>query len=378
MWVEQSIWTPKSGWSTTKKSDKSASAALALVFGAPEMLRDALRYDEIKAHYPSAMIAIGTTGGEIHGREVCDGSISVTALGFGSVTVDGASVSVEKVPDIFIAGAQLGQALSRPDLKAIFVLSDGIKVNGSDLIRGLQRAVGDQVVITGGLAGDGARFGQTLVGLNTTPKPGNIVAIGFYGDALRLGHGSAGGWDVFGPERRITRSEHNMLFELDGKPALSLYKRYLGEHAKDLPGSALLFPLRVYEANNEKGAVVRTIVGVDEDRQAMIFAGDVPQDYRAQLMKGNFDSLIDGAAEAAQLANADANGERAAILVSCIGRKLLLGQRIAEEVEIIGDLLGPGTALAGFYSYGEISPHAESHFCELHNQTMTVTVLGEA
>ena len=378
MWVEQSLWTPKSGWSITKKSDKGAAASLALVFGAPEMLREAARFGEIKARYPKALIAIGTTGGEIHGREVCDGSISVTALGFDSVTVDGASVSIASVPDIFMAGAQLGQALARPDLKSIFVLSDGIKVNGSDLIRGLQRAVGEHVVITGGLAGDGARFSETLVGLNAIPQPGNIAAIGFYGDALRLGHGSAGGWDVFGPERRITRSEHNMLFELDGKPALSLYKRYLGEHAKDLPGSALLFPLRVYQADNEKGAVVRTIVGVDEERQAMIFAGDVPQDYRAQLMKGNFDSLIDGAAEAAQLADAEIKGERAAILVSCIGRKLLLGQRIAEEVEVIGDLLGPNTAVAGFYSYGEISPHSESHFCELHNQTMTVTVLGEA
>ena len=378
MWVEQSLWVPKSGWSITKKNDKGAEASLALVFGAPEMLREAARFDEIKARYPKSLIAIGTTGGEIHGREVCDGSISVTALGFDSVTVDGASVSIASVPDIFMAGAQLGQALAHPDLKSIFVLSDGIKVNGSDLIRGLQRAVGEHIVITGGLAGDGARFSETLVGLNAIPQPGNIAAIGFYGDALRLGHGSAGGWDVFGPERRITRSEHNMLFELDGKPALSLYKRYLGEHAKDLPGSALLFPLRVYQADNEKGAVVRTIVGVDEERQAMIFAGDVPQDYRAQLMKGNFDSLIDGAAEAAQLADAEIKGERAAILVSCIGRKLLLGQRIAEEVEVIGDLLGPNTAVAGFYSYGEISPHSESHFCELHNQTMTVTVLGEA
>jgi len=202
--------------------------------------------------------------------------------------------------------------------------------------------------------------------------------VGFYGDAIQVGHGSAGGWDVFGPKRRITRSKGNVLYELDGEPALDLYKRYLGEDAKGLPGSALLFPLKVFPSSNPDEALTRTIVAVDEECRAMTFAGDVPEGYSAQLMRGNFDRLVEGAADAAHQAATNMSGDRVAVLVSCIGRKLLLGQRICEEVEAVQDVFGERAMLTGFYSYGEVSPHAATHCAELHNQTMTITVFGES
>jgi hypothetical protein len=233
------------------------------------------------------------------------------------------------------------------------------------------------VVITGGLAGDGPRFGTTYVGLNDAPAPGRVAAVGFYGDAIAVGHGSAGGWDVFGPERQITRSKGNVLYELNGKPALDLYKHYLGDDAKGLPGSALLFPLKVFPPDRPHEALTRTIVAVDEQERAMTFAGDMPQGHCAQLMRGNFDRLVEGAADAAHQAVLPFPGDRVAVLVSCIGRKLLLGQRICEEVEAVKDVFGDGTALTGFYSYGEVSPHAATDCAELHNQTMTITVFGE-
>ena len=70
-----------------------------------------------------------------------------------------------------------------------------------------------------------------------------MVAVGLYGEHVKLGHGSKGGWDTFGPERIVTKSDGNVLYELDDKPALALYKEYLGDRAAGLPGSALLFPL---------------------------------------------------------------------------------------------------------------------------------------
>jgi hypothetical protein len=215
------------------------------------------------------------------------------------------------------------------------------------------------------------------VGLDRHLAPGQVVAVGLYGDAIRVTHGSAGGWDVFGPRRTITRSEGNVLLELDGKPALDLYKHYLGEAAESLPGSALLFPLRIWPTDKRDESLTRTIVGVDEGRKAMIFAGDVPEGYSAQLMRGNFDRLVEGAAEAAQQAHTPGESDSVAVLISCIGRKLLLGQRIAEEVEAVRDVLGNKTALTGFYSYGEVSPHNATQCAELHNQTMTVTVFSE-
>lgn len=376
MQVEQVVWTARDGWDVTSDAAPVNGAQIVFAFGAPEALSDAQRYAEIRERYPGARIASCTTGGEIHDKVVLDNAISVSALSFDKTETAAVCISVGGANNSRPAGVELGRKLKRPGLKLAFVLSDGTSVNGSELIRGLREVLGDEVAITGGLAGDGPRFEETRVGLDEVPEPGRVVGIGFYGSDLHVSHGCQGGWDVFGPERRITRADGNVLFELDGKPALELYKKYLGDEAKGLPGSALLFPLRVYAPGQKDAALVRTIVGIDEARQAMIFAGDTPEGHCCQLMRGNIDRLVDGAVDAAQHA-LNGGGENLAILVSCIGRKLLLGQRTAEEVEAVKQVLGPKSHVTGFYSYGEISPHASSGFCDLHNQTMTITVIAE-
>ncbi len=373
MRAHQTSWNVKTGWDASRGSE---NAGLVLAFGSPEAI--AARWSELRARHPAAVVLGCSTGGEIHGCDVADDTLSATAFEFARTKVAAAQADVEDHGgSSYDAGKAIGAQLARDDLAVLFVLSDGTRVNGSELVRGLRAAVGERVVLTGGLAGDGPRFGTTYVGLNAPPAPGKIAAAGLYGSALRVGHGSCGGWDVFGPEREITRAEANVLHELDGQPALDLYKRYLGEDAAGLPGSALLFPLRVYPADRPEEAIVRTVVGIDETAKTMIFAGDMPKGHRAQLMRGNFDRLIQGAATAAEQANVVQDGERVAILVSCIGRKLLLGQRIREEVEAVQDILGRGAHLTGFYSYGEVSPHAVTGCAELHNQTMTITVLSE-
>lgn len=360
------------GWSGSTDPD----ADLVLAFGSSAAIQS-VRWNELRRRHPRAILLGCSTGGEIHGGEVMDDSVSATALRFANTEIRAAEADVEAQGGSFAAGLAVGGKLARLDLKAMFVLADGTKINGSELVRGLRESVGLEVVLTGGLAGDGANFGTTYVGLNTLPRPGKIAAIGFYGDALAIGHGSCGGWDVFGPERRITKASANVLHELDGQPALDLYKRYLGEEADQLPGSALLFPLRVYPADKPAHAIVRTVVGVDERNRTMTFAGDMPEGYCAQLMRGNFDRLIQGAASAAEQALDAAADHQIAILVSCIGRKLLLGQRIGEEVEAVQGVLGRNVRLTGFYSYGEVSPHDVTGCAELHNQTMTITTLRE-
>jgi hypothetical protein len=260
----------------------------------------------------------------------------------------------------------------------VFVLSDGLKVNGSDLVNGLSRHLPGNVSITGGLSGDGECFKETLVLWDEPPEVGTVAALGFYGTNLKVGYGSLGGWDPFGPERLITRSRDNVLYELDGKSALDLYKQYLGEHAKDLPATGLLFPLSL-RAQMGETAVVRTILSINEEEKSMTFAGDVPQGAYARLMKANFDRLIDGSVGAAKTCY-EAIGCQSpdlAILISCVGRKLVLKQRVEEEIEGVRDVLGDRTVLTGFYSYGEISPFSVSGKCELHNQTMTITTLSE-
>jgi hypothetical protein len=276
------------------------------------------------------------------------------------------------------AGERLARHLKPESLAHVLVLSDGLKVNGSDLVKGLVETLPHHVSVTGGLSGDGARFQETLVAWDGPAEPDTIAVLGLYGDRIKVGYGSLGGWDPFGPERLITRSDGNVLYELDGRSALDLYKQYLGEHAKGLPATGLLFPLSLRRRDAETG-VVRTILSVDEQHQSMTFAGDIPTGSYARLMKANFDRLIDGAMTAARTSATPigSSGVELALLVSCVGRKMVLGQRIEEEVEGVRDVVGARAMLAGFYSYGEISPFTPSAACELHNQTMTVTTLSE-
>lgn len=374
MKTQQGLWTEGRGWAWSGSTPFAAK--LAICFGAPDALTGSDAVAACKGRFSGAVVASCSTGGEIYGAEVYDDAVSVLAFEFEHTDVAAAQTQIEPNGGERAAGLALGRALFRSDLVAILVFSDGTQVNGSALIRAVRDVAGERFVITGGLAGDGARFVRTLTGIDGDVAQGQICAIGLYGPRIRIGHGSAGGWDVFGPERTVTRADGNRLFELDGKPALDLYKSYLGDEAERLPGSALLFPLKIFAPGDESGAIVRTVVGIDEDARAMIFAGDIPQGSSARLMKGNFDNLIHGAADAAAQAKPRC-GSAAAILVSCIGRKLLMGQRIADEVEAVQGVLGPDAAMTGFYSYGEISPHSASGVCELHNQTMTITTLWE-
>jgi len=195
---------------------------------------------------------------------------------------------------------------------------------------------------------------------------------------LQIGCGSMGGWDPFGPERLVTRSKANVLYELDGRSALDLYKTYLGEQAAGLPGTAMFFPLGM-RRDDRDARVVRTILSVDEAAHSLTFAGDIPEGTHARLMTANFDHLVDGAMAAASTSLMASGGSAPdlALLISCVGRKVVMKQRIEEEVEGVGEVLGGTPALTGFYSYGEISPFTPGAPCELHNQTMTVTTLRE-
>ncbi len=378
MKTEQRQWTAEGGWMEAKTSGISDSANLVLGFGSRTLLEDASKYDEIRGFYPNADIIMGSTSGEIMEDLVYDDSLVVTAIQFEKTTLKVTSMSIKDAKDSSDAGVQLAGKLKGDGLCHVFLLSDGLHVNGSEIVKGINSAMDEDVPCTGGLAGDAANFEKTLVGLNGAPQESQIVAVGFYGSNLEVGYGSVGGWDNFGAERLVTKSEGNVLYELDGQSALDLYKMYLGDKAAELPGSALLFPLGL-KFDEDSDTIVRTVLAVDEEANSMTFAGDIPEGCYVRLMKADFDKLIDGANLAAEHTTQKGGEEveKLAILISCVGRKLILGQRIDEEVEGVQEVLGDGATMTGFYSYGEISPVVESARCELHNQTMTITTFAE-
>lgn len=378
MKIEQKKYSKIHGWEILKEDHfDTTSCNFVMAFGCNSIFEDGNMYKTIRNYYPNADIIMNSTSGEIYDTQVNDDTISLTAVYFQKTKIKTATIQIDEMKNSREAGRSLALSLDHANLKNVLIISDGQKVNGSELVQGLQEHLPKDTIITGGLAGDGSRFKKTLVGLNESPIEGRVVAIGFYGNSLSVTYGSVGGWDSFGPERLITKSDANILYELDGKPALDIYKMYLGEYANELPGSGLLFPLCIRLSDSEE-LVVRTIVGVNEEEKSLTFAGNMPEGTYARLMKANFDRLIEGASNAAQNSISESISKPdLAILISCVGRKLVLNQRIEEEVEVVKMVYGANTAITGFYSYGEISPSSKFTKCELHNQTMTITTFTE-
>jgi len=378
--IAQCKFIPSSGWSFENGVETLKNASLVIVFGSSENLKNSDNFIELKKLFEGAIFIGSSTAGEILGTNVYDNTIIATAIQFEKTTVKYVSKVIDSVEDSFDAGKYLIDTLNKDNLTHVFVLSDGLNVNGSELVKGLRDSLPDGISVTGGLAGDGASFKETFILNNKCEvKSKKIAAIGFYGSHLKIGYGSMGGWDSFGIERLVSKSENNILYELDGKPALALYKSFLGEqYSNELPASGLLFPLNLRITQGDD-PIVRTILAVNEENQSLTFAGDIPVGSYVRLMKANFDRLIDGAVGAAKstLTNENNNNPDLAILISCVGRKLVLKQLIEEELEGVKEILGPNTTLCGFYSYGEISPFSKDAKCELHNQTMTITTFKE-
>lgn len=377
MKTEQLNWSADTGWNVTRAMDPATEITLVLAFGAVDEVSHPERFAELRERYPDAQIVMSSTAGEISANAVKDDTISATAIAYEKTRIKPIVIEVSDHADSYECGKALAAGLIEDDLAHVLVISDGGMVNGDALVKGLNESLKEKVIITGGLAADAGRFKETYVGLNAAPRSGVIVGIGHYGSDLKVSHGSNGGWDEFGPIRRVTRSLGNVLYELDGQTALDLYKKYLGSKSEDLPGSALLYPVSLYTASGEQ--VVRTILSIDEEEGSMTFAGDIPQGAEIRLMMANFDRLIDGAGDAAEASwHAEDDHEADLVLmISSVGRKLVLNDRVGEEVDSVIEIFGESAAYAGFYSNGEISPGRSFSSCSLHNQTMTITTYSE-
>jgi hypothetical protein len=359
---------------------RQPSPALVLAFGAVRFFERASVVDELRRRFPLAAIAGCSTAGEIRGSEVRDGACVVTAVTFDRASAMAVATRLRSMADSFSAGARLAAALPVAGLRAVLVLGTGVRINGSALVRGLQSALPPKVTISGGLAADGGAFERTWTMGPLGCGDDQLVAVGLYGDSLRLSYGSFAGWVPFGPARRVTRCADNVLYELDGERALDIYKRYLGEHAARLPASGLLFPFEMVGELGGRRGIFRTILGVDEAQGSLTLAGDIDPNGTLKLMHSNTERLIDGAETAARAAFEAMGTPPAtslALLVSCVGRKLVMGDRVDEEVEAVGELFGAGATVTGFYSNGEIAGAGFNGECHLHNQTMTITWVAE-
>ena len=385
MKIRQAIVRNLADLENARASFSAIAPDLILVFAAIEHFHAAGVVSHLSSVFPGTGLIGCSTAGEISADGVDDGSCVITAVKFAHTALRFASTALHDMDDSLAAGERLGKLLAADDLQAVLLFGPGVQINGSALVDGLSPHIGSAVTITGGLAGDAGAFQRTFTLGPDGISDQHIVAVGLCGDHLQFGHGSFGGWEPFGPARKVTRCAGNVLFELDGEPALAVYKRYLGDHARGLPASGLLFPFAMLGEDHNAIGLIRTILAIDENAGSLTLAGEINAHGYLKLMHASTDKLVNGAESAAQAAagmiQSTSEAAQLAILVSSVGRKLVMGNRVDEDVEAVAEVLseqlGSPTVLTGFYSYGEISPITQGAACKLHNQTMTITCLSE-
>ncbi len=360
--------------------DKSFNSSRTAVLLFSSLKEDELRLalEPLYEAYPGAHIVGCSTSGEIYKDEIFDHTISAMVLKFEKSSIVSAHIDADLDDDAYEIGKKLGDTLQANELRHLFVLSGGWQFDGTKLVEGIQSALPIGVTISGGVAGDDSGTMESWVLYGKNIGHGKIAALAFFGESIHIGTGCEGGWDKLGLDRIVTKAENKKIFTLDDKPALSIYKLYLGEKAKELPGSALLFPLAILDPDGNPGKI-RSVMDINEEEQSLLLNDSFKEGDLVSLMSGNLKRLVDGAYNAASRASASLpkqSEESAIIAISCIGRRQMMQRRTEEELMEISEVFDDKTQMIGFYSHGEISPGLES-LSSLHNQTMTITLIGE-
>ncbi|WP_248722634.1 FIST signal transduction protein [Seonamhaeicola sp. ML3] len=349
---------------------------LVMVFGDRKEFEEPRIYKAIEKFFPKGHVVFASSSGNVTSNSIDEDCITITAVEFERSEFKVRTINLNDTElNSYKAGMELVNKLPKDKLKYIMVLSDGTFVNGSELTRGMNFVVDNHVLITGGLCSDDYRFQRTMVSYNENPKDGEIVGIGFYGDTLEVASSTESGWMPFGVERTVTKSVGNILYELDNKPALNIYQKYIGDLSKNISAASMNYPLGVQEDDQY---YPRTILNINKDYNAMFFAGDIPANSKVQFMMTNPAELIGASIQTAKQAREKMiNEPKLAMFFSGLGRKQFLDQRTIEEVLEVRDTIGKDVIISGFYSYGEIAPNNEENMCKLHNQSVALTLISE-
>lgn len=369
MQIKSFRWTPEQGWPS---GVALADANLVLVFGEHAHFQKPECFEALRARFPSARIIGCSSSGNLLGAEITDGDVLATAVRLDHSSVRMVSGLIQPGDDVAARARELALQLKAPDLRHVMVLCDGLSVNATQLAEGVN-ACG--VPVTGGLAGDADRFQATWVMADGPARRNQVALLGLYGDVTAKSIFCTG-WSEFGAERVVTRSAGKVVYEIDGQPALGLYKKYLGDLSSSLPASGMRFPLSI-TIKPSGHTLTRTLLAVDEANQSLTFAGEVPEGSSCRLMRTNLDHLIESVDQASRHVTPDRTGPALCVVFTCVGRRIVLGQMVDEELEAAQRQLGDRVVMTGFYSYGELGPMGKGLVCDLHNQTMCMTTLQE-
>jgi hypothetical protein len=366
--VQQVSWTSAAGWSDAIPAP-DARESLVLAFGASELIdAPAPFHDLIDVWGPDRVVGcstpFATSGADTRV------ALMVSIIRFDRTRVVTAHADIQRAGGSRRAARRVGNLLSEPSLQCAVMLADGLLADGSQLSVGM-RDVTEGIALSGGLAADDNRFTNTWTLVNGLPRTGWVSAFGLVGEHIEMGFSSMSGWESFSQERVVTRSHGNVLYELNGRPAIEIYQNYLGHSVGGMADSALGFPLALRDLDGRM--TVRSLVGVNARDQGLRFAGDVAQGSTARLMCASSDDLIHNAQLAAK--RADLGPAQIALACSGTGRRRVLGERAEEEWAAVRSAFSPDTAVVGLSTMGELSPGDGE--TELHNQSMSITTIRE-
>lgn len=316
---------------------------------------------------------------EIGGREAL--SESVTAMGLKLGDLGAATLSARaEGGDSRALGRSIGEQARAHDPSLLVVFPDGLQVNSTQFLLGIQDVLGKSFPIVGGVAADTGEFTRTFQYRDREVFSGGAAAVALRG-SISLATAARSGWYPVGASRICTRMEGgNVCLELDRQPALALYKEYLGARAAEMPLVSAEYPIGVISSPEgtqrlPEGELLllRSIKGVDEARQAIIFGGDLPQGSEVRMTSATKEDVMKGADEATERACAAMPEPSLALIFNCMARKVVLGPRYKQELSAPLRRLGERVPAIGFYTYGELSPvqGVTMH----HDETFTIALL---
>ncbi|MCG8376873.1 MAG: FIST C-terminal domain-containing protein [Chlorobiales bacterium] len=335
----------------------------------------------------------GTTAGEISPEGFSEGSVVVMAIrSSGLAFHTGIGRRMSRDEDA-CARALIADILSRAtteDFSSLLVFPNGMGGDGLNVLKGLQGVLGRDFEIAGGYLGDDMRFKHTFQYYNG--KVYRDAIVGFlvsFKEGYRTGIGVRSGFESIGNSFYCTSSEGNVVREFDNVSALELYKEFLGdERSGRLPGICMEYPFGLIDEDaghsGKRHFQLRCGLNVDKKNGTITLAASIPEGSAVTLTSGSRGDIINGAREAAEQAMQCLRCARPELIVmfSCVGRKLVLGRRTPEEVDVVRKCIGYDVPIIGFYTYGEIGPIdrsveklAEAKF---HNETVVLWVLGLA
>ena len=264
---------------------------------------------------------------------------------------------------------------------------DGLTSNGSSVLSGVQKIIGERIPIVGGSAADDFYFQKTFQFFDDEILTDSVPGALFCGD-IAIGFGVRHGWIPLGQPRRVTRVSGHVFHQLDKRPSVSIYEDYLGLKREELLEEslahlAITYPLGT-PMEGQSEYVLRDALRVGR-AGSLICTGGISQGTSVRIMIGGYESALEAAQQAAYEAAEQIGRSRIkGALVFCgVGRQKMLGSEFQGEIDVIRDALGgSGIRMGGFYSYGELAPmnsggrgkgRVKNMF---HNESVVVMTLG--